>query len=142
MKKWMTENSTQDEILRGRHAIREYKDPSELEVNVTDAVPAEEKKVDSFDGAFEQFAGPSQKLMVSGVDTDAIKELNRQKEEEAKKQEAMRMAMGKEDGKIAQQVSGFEDGIMPGQDIIISNKIEANKAKSSESIGKVVIIIM
>ena len=33
------------------------------------------------------------------------------------------MAIGKEDGKIAQQVSGFEEGIMPGQDIIISNKI-------------------
>ena len=133
MKKWMTENSTQDEILRGRHAVREYKDPSELEINVTDAVPAEEKEIDSFDRKFEQFAGPSQKLMVSGVDTDAINELNRQKEEEAKKKEAMIKAVGKADGSVVQEVSGFEEGIFPGQDIIISNKIEAKKAKSSES---------
>ena len=116
-----------------RKDVRKYTDPSELELNVTDSVPAEGKEVDSFDRTFEQFAGPSQKLMVSGIDADAINELNRQKEEEAKKKEAMRMAMGKEDGKIAQQVSGFEEGIMPGQDIIISNKIEESKEKSSES---------
>jgi hypothetical protein len=133
LKKWMTENSTQDEVLRGKHALKEYTDPSELQLNVSDVVPTEEKEVDSFDRAYDQFSGPSQKLMVSGVDTDAINELKRQKEEEAKKKEAMRMAVGKADGNIVQEVSGFEEGIAPGQDIIISNKIEAKKAKSSES---------
>jgi len=133
LKKWMTENSTQDEVLRGKHALKDYTDPSELQLNVSDVVPTEEKEVDSFDRAYDQFSGPSQKLMVSGVDADAINELNRQKEEEAKKKEAMRMAVGKADGNVVQEVSGFEEGIAPGQDIIISNKIEAKKARSSES---------
>jgi hypothetical protein len=137
MKQWMTENSTQEDVrkqLRSRHSVvKQYEDPQELELNPEEEFTTEKAETLGFNiPTTDSYMGQ----VINLTDVEKNKALNSKIKDE-KDKEAMKMAVGMEQGKVINQITGEGDAITPGQDMVMSqqvyDKIEAKKAKSSKS---------